>query len=133
MALPLMYINRSQCVHCSDASKRDEVYIVESMGESGVLHSDPTPTFSHTSPFVYTRLLILGTALPSSLTTPIPFLLTLLISSLALPLNHFVSSSCYALGYILVTTSLSSAPIALMGTLQSFGSWPGPIRLMLIS
>jgi len=50
-------------------------------------------------PFIYppTKSLIPGTALPSSLTSPIPFLLTLLISSLVLPLNCLTSSPCYAL------------------------------------
>jgi hypothetical protein len=73
--------------------------------------------------------LIPGTALPSFLTSLIPFLLTPLIFSLAFPLNPLISHPCYALGHISLTTLLSSIPIALTETPQSFGSWPGPIRL----
>ena len=77
-----------------------------------------------------TKPLIPGTALQSSLTSPIPFLLTLLISSLALPLSPSTSNPCYALGPIPPTVSLSSALIILMETPQSLGSWLALIKPM---
>jgi len=73
--------------------------------------------------------LIPGTVLPLSLTSPIPFPPTLLISFLALPLNLSIFHPCYALGHIPLTASLSSALTILMGTPQSSSSWPGPTRL----
>jgi hypothetical protein len=55
-----------------------------------------------------------------------------LISSLTLLPKLPLSLPCYALGHIPLTASLSSVPIILMGTSQSFGSHPGPTRLMSI-
>jgi hypothetical protein len=72
------------------------------------------------------------TALLSSLSSLIPFLLILLISLLAFPQNPSVLFPCYALGHIPLTASLSSTPIVLTGILQSFSSWPDPTRLMSI-
>ena len=71
--------------------------------------------------------LILGTALLLSLTSLIPFLLTPLTSSLALPQNLLTLVPYYALGHIPLTTSVSSAPIILMGIPQS-----SSLRLILI-
>jgi hypothetical protein len=65
------------------------------------------------------RPLIPGIASLLSLTSLILSLLTLLISFLALPQNPSVLLSYYTLGHIPLTTSLSSAPIILMGTPQS--------------
>jgi hypothetical protein len=79
-----------------------------------------------------TKLLIPGTALLLSLTSLILFPLTPLTSSPALPQNQLVLVPYYALGHIPLTASLSSAPIVLMETLQSFRSRLVPIRLMLI-
>jgi len=91
------------------------------------------PLLFLTPPCLFThlpiRLLIPGTALLSSWTSPIPFPLTPLISSLTLPLNLFLLLPCYALGHIPLTASLSSTPIVLMETPQSYGSQPGPTRL----
>jgi hypothetical protein len=85
-------------------------------------------------PSIYplTKLLVLRIALPLPPTSPIPSPLTLLISFLTSPLNHLVSSPCYALGHILPTASLTSTPIILMGTPQSSSLWLIPTRLMLI-
>jgi hypothetical protein len=76
---------------------------------------------------LHTRHLILGTALLSSLTSLIPFPLTPLTSSLTLPQNLLTLLSYYTLGHIPLTASLSSVPIILTGTLQSFG-----LRLVLM-
>jgi hypothetical protein len=97
-----------------------------------VLHSDPTPTFSHTCPFIHT---------PSYETSdtwdcitivsdfPDTILLTPLISFLMLPLKPSLSLHCYALGHTPLTSLVSSTPIVLMETPQSFGLQLGPIRL----
>jgi hypothetical protein len=84
----------------------------------------------HPHPFTHlpTKPPIPRTALLSSLTSLILFLLIPLIFSLALPLNPFASLPYYVLGHIPLTASLSSAPTILMETPQSFGSWPGPTR-----
>ena len=94
----------------------------------------PPLFLTHPHPFIHPsmKLLILGIALLSSPTSPTLFLLTPLISFSALPLNHSVSSPYYALGHILPTASLTSAPIALMRTPQSSGLWLAPIRLIVI-
>jgi hypothetical protein len=75
------------------------------------------------------RLLISGTVLLLSLTSAIPFSLTLLIFFLALLLNLLISALCYALGLIPLIISLSSALIVLTETPQSFGSQLSLIRL----
>jgi len=72
----------------------------------------PLHLFTHP----HMKLPIPGTALLSSLNSPILFLPTLLISSLALLPKLPLSLPCYALGYIPLTASLSSIPIILMGT-----------------
>jgi hypothetical protein len=70
---------------------------------------------------LHTRSPIPGTALLSSLTSPIPFPLIPLISFLALPQNLLTLLLYYALGHIPLTASLSSIPTELTGTPQSFG------------
>jgi hypothetical protein len=89
------------------------------------------PNSERYNPFIHlsTRLLIPGTALLLSLTSLILFPLTPLTSSPALPQSLLVLLPYYALGHIPLTTSLSSDPIILTGTPQSFGLHLVLIRL----
>jgi len=93
-----------------------------------LLFLTPLHPFTHLS----MRLLINRTVLLSSLTSPIPYPLTPLMSSLALLLNLLTSSSCYALGSILPITLLSSTPTVLIEILQSPSLQLVPTRLILI-
>jgi hypothetical protein len=80
----------------------------------------------------HTRLLIPGTALLSSLTSLMLFLLTLLTFSPALPLNLLPFAPLCALGCILPIVSLSSTLNVLTEIPQSFGLLLEATLLMLI-
>jgi len=140
LTLHVMIANLETLAAMSSASMPTSTQInqwlsgVSQSKEGVVLRSDTTPTFSYTPLSIYihppTKSLIPRTALPSSLTSPILFPLTLLISSLIFPLNHLTFSPCYALGHIPPINLLNSAPTILMGILQSSSSQLVPTRLM---
>jgi len=84
-----------------------------------VLHSDPTPTFSHTSPSIHTPsyevpdtwdCITIISNFPDTIPTH-PFL----IFSLASLLNPSILLPCYAPGHIPLTTLPNSASIVLTG------------------
>jgi hypothetical protein len=98
-----------------------------------MLHSDSTPTFSHTTPSTYT---------PSYEAPDTWDCLTVIFEfSETVPAHPFDILPCLTPepvdlgslllpGHIPLTALLSSAPIGLTETLQSSGSQPSPIRLM---
>ena len=97
-----------------------------------LLRSDPTPTFSHTFPSIYTpsyKTSDIWDCITIVSDFPDTILLTPLISSLMLPLKPSLLLHCYALGHTSLTTLVSSTPIVLMETPWSFGLQLGPIRL----
>jgi hypothetical protein len=101
-----------------------------------LLCSNPTPTFSHTSPSIYTPFYETPDGwdcitVISDFPDTIPAHPFDILPCLA-PEPFSLSRPCYAIGHISLTASLSSAPTVLIETLQSFGSQPGPIRLMSI-
>jgi hypothetical protein len=126
---PHQHLSQAACAHVKPCTTTDSAPLMRDLGPYLFCYVLTLPLLFLTPPHLLTHLcmkpLIPGTVLLLSLTFLTPFPLTLLIFSLALPLHLLILLPCYGLGHIPLTASLSSAPIVLTGTLQSFGSQSG--------